>query len=96
MGDLYDWLVTFTYFMGDVLWLPAVFGMLFEAMNHDFEARYGQSKAFVLNVCCPSPHMIMMMLGCSLKTVKSYEWNVLVVHYLCKMCLCSLGHLLRL
>eukprot|EP00891_Asterochloris_glomerata_P003709 jgi/Astpho2/3709/Aster-x1167 len=40
MGDRFDWLVTFTYFLGDLLWQPAVFCMLFDAMNHDFEAEY--------------------------------------------------------
>ena len=38
MGDSFDWLVTFTYFLGDLLWQPAVFCLLFDAMNHDFEA----------------------------------------------------------
>ncbi len=38
MRDRFDWLVTFTYFLGDLLWQPAVFCMLFDAMNHDFEA----------------------------------------------------------
>ncbi|KAK9818817.1 hypothetical protein WJX74_005260 [Apatococcus lobatus] len=40
MSDLYDWLYTFTYFLGDVLWLPSVVCMLLEAMNSDFEQRY--------------------------------------------------------
>ena len=38
MGDSFDWLVTFTYFLGDLLWQPAVFCLLFDAMNHGFEA----------------------------------------------------------
>ena len=37
MNDRYDWLYTFTYFLGDVLWLPSVVCMLLEAMNPDFE-----------------------------------------------------------
>ena len=37
MRDRYDWLVTFTYFLGDVCWVPAVFCMIFEAINKDFE-----------------------------------------------------------
>ena len=39
MGDAFDWLVTFPYLLGDVLWLPSAFCMVFEALNHDFEAR---------------------------------------------------------
>ncbi|KAK9863525.1 hypothetical protein WJX84_001657 [Apatococcus fuscideae] len=40
MGDSYDWLYTYTYFLGDVLWLPSVVCMLLEAMNQDFEEKY--------------------------------------------------------
>ena len=39
MGDSYDWLYTYTYFLGDVLWLPSVVCMLLEAMNQDFEEK---------------------------------------------------------
>ena len=48
MGDSFDWLVTFTYFLGDLLWQPAVFCLLFDAMNHHFEAE-------CVNVLLPVP-----------------------------------------
>ena len=37
--DAYDWWVTFTYFFGNALWLPAVLFQVFESMNHDYEAK---------------------------------------------------------
>ena len=39
MGDRYDWLVTFTYFLGDILWLPAVVCLTLDSMNHEYPER---------------------------------------------------------
>ena len=39
MGDAYDWLVSFMFFLGDLCWLPAVYCMMLEAINKDFKER---------------------------------------------------------
>ena len=39
MGDAYDWLVSFMFFLGDLCWLPAVYCMMLEAINKDYEDR---------------------------------------------------------
>ncbi|KAK9790137.1 hypothetical protein WJX73_005894 [Symbiochloris irregularis] len=40
MKNSYEWLVLFTYLVGNVLWQPAVYFQVLEAMNHDYEAKY--------------------------------------------------------
>ena len=45
MRDRYDWLVKWTYFLGDVCWLPAVVCLYLDAMNHEYPAQCAWSAA---------------------------------------------------
>ena len=39
MADRFDWLVTFVYFLGDLLWVPAAASLILEAMNQGYKER---------------------------------------------------------
>jgi len=52
MGDSYDWLVTFTYFLGDVFWQPSAVCMLLEALNPEFEGKYASLTPYMHTYGC--------------------------------------------